>query len=169
MAPAQVLIPEVYEPDETLPPDRVALRKFAQLMDEALPIPGTGRRFGLDAALGLVPGLGDVVAALLSSWIIIGALRWRVPTLRVVRMVFNVLLDLFLGAVPIIGDVFDFVFEENVINMRLLLRYRDRTQPPRGAGEIAGAATIVIAVILAFAFLLLAALLSGVLWLVAHR
>jgi hypothetical protein len=169
MAAPQVLIPEVYEPDEVLPADLLALRKFAQLMDEALPIPGTRRRFGLDAALGLVPGLGDVVAALLSSWIIIGALRWRVPFVHVVRMVFNVLLDLFLGAVPLIGDVFDFVFEENVINLRLLLRYRDRTQPPRSPGEVAGAATIVILIILGFAFLLLAALLSGVLWLVAHR
>ena len=78
MARERVIIPEVLEPDEKLPPDLVALRKFAYLMDEAMPIPGTSRRIGLDAGLGFIPGIGDAIAALLSTWIIIGALRHRV-------------------------------------------------------------------------------------------
>src|SRR5437762_337645 len=78
MARETPIIPEVVEPDEKLPRDLVALRKFAYLMDEAVRIPGTGRGIGLDAALGFIPGIGDVIGALLSVWIIIGALRHRV-------------------------------------------------------------------------------------------
>ena len=108
VAAGKPIIPEVVVPDEALPADLVALRRFARLMDEALPVPGTKRRIGLDAGLGLIPGVGDVVAALLSVWIVIGALRWRVPLWRVVRMVFNILVDLVLGAIPLFGDIFDF-------------------------------------------------------------
>ena len=63
---------------EPLPPDLLALKKFAELMDEAVAVPGTSRRVGLDALIGLVPGVGDVAGALLSTWIVFGALRWRV-------------------------------------------------------------------------------------------
>src|SRR5438445_1177805 len=133
MAPESVIIPEVIEPDEKLPRDLVALRKFAVLMDEAVRIPGTSRGIGLDAALGFIPGFGDAIGALLSAWIVIGALRHRVPLMHVVRMVANVLIDLTIGEIPIVGDLFDIAFEENVINMRLLLKYRDRSRPPRSS------------------------------------
>src|SRR5439155_13291733 len=102
MAREQVIIPEVIEPDEKLPPDLVALRKFAYFMDEAVAIPGTSRRIGLDAAIGFIPGFGDAVGAILSAWIIIGGLRHRVPLLHVTRMVINVLLDLAIGEIPIL-------------------------------------------------------------------
>src|SRR3989442_15502527 len=104
MAPQTVIVPEIIEPDEKLPRDLVAVRRFAFLLDEAVPIPGTTRRIGLDGAIGLVPGVGDVVGALLSTWIIIGALRHRVPLTKVVRMVINVLIDMVIGAIPLFGD-----------------------------------------------------------------
>src|SRR5450631_3357103 len=69
-----LFIPEVIEPDEKLPADLVALRRFAYLMDEAVPIPGTRKRVGLDAGLSLIPGVGEIIGALLSAWIIVGAL-----------------------------------------------------------------------------------------------
>ena len=169
MAANNPLIPEILEPDSALPADLVALRKFAYFMDEAIPIPGTGRRVGLDAGLGLIPGVGDVIGALLSSWIIIGALRHRVPILRVTRMVFNVLLDMTIGAVPVLGDFFDFLFEENVMNLNSLLRYRDRTRPPRSLRSIAGAATLVVLIILAAAVLLLIGVVSAIIWITHQR
>ncbi|HEX9493503.1 MAG TPA: DUF4112 domain-containing protein, partial [Thermoanaerobaculia bacterium] len=137
MARETPIIPEVIEPDEKLPPDLIALRKFAYLMDEAVRIPGTGRGIGLDAALGFIPGIGDAIGALLSAWIVIGAMRHRVPLIHIVRMVVNVLLDLAIGELPVVGDIFDIAFEENLMNMRLLMRYRDRSRPPRSFARIA--------------------------------
>src|SRR5438132_11608618 len=108
----KVLIPEVIEPDEKLPRDLVALRKFAYLMDEAVPVPGTGRRIGVDAGLSLIPTAGEIVGGILSAWIIVGALRHRVPIRRVATMVLYVLLDMAIGLVPVLGTVFDWLFEE---------------------------------------------------------
>lgn len=144
----KVHIPDVVEPDEKLPRDLVALRRFAQLMDGAFPIPGTRQRFGLDALLGLVPGIGDVVAGLMSTWIIAGALRHRVPALVVGRMVLNIAVDLLFGSVPVAGDLFDFLFDENVRNMRLLEKYRDRRRTPRTGASVA-LIVVAVAVLLA--------------------
>ena len=169
MAPESVIIPEVIEPDEKLPRDLVALRKFAVLMDEAVRIPGTSRGIGLDAALGFIPGFGDAIGALLSAWIVIGALRHRVPLMHVVRMVANVLIDLTIGEIPIVGDLFDIAFEENVINMRLLLKYRDRSRPPRSFPSIAIASLVVVAIIATVSIGLIVVLLAAVFWITAQR
>ena len=169
MAPVSVIIPEVIEPDEKLPRDLVALRKFAVLMDEAVRIPGTNRGIGLDAGIGFIPGIGPFIGGLLSLWIIIGALRHRVPMFHVSRMVINVLIDMVIGDIPIVGDIFDLLFEENVINFKMLLRYRDRTQPPRSFGAIAGAALIVTLIILAVGVALLVLTIAAVFWLIAQR
>ena len=162
-------IPDVIEPDEKLPPDLVALRRFAYFMDEAFRVPGTRFRVGLDALLGLIPGVGDVIGGVMSSWIIVGALRHRVPGRVIVRMVFNVLVDLFFGAVPVAGDVFDFLYEENVMNMRLLEKHRDRRRPPRSMAQIALVAILIVLVIIGFAFGILVGLVALVLWLIGQR
>ena len=169
MARETPIIPEVIEPDEKLPRDLVALRKFAYLMDEAVRIPGTGRGIGLDAALGFIPGIGDVIAALLSVWIIIGALRHRVPLPKIVRMVVNVLLDLVIGEIPIVGDLFDIAFEENLMNMRLLLAHRDRSRPPRSFARIGFAAILILVFIAAVGITLIGFLLTLVVWIANQR
>jgi hypothetical protein len=169
MAPDKVHVPEVIEPDEKLPADLVALRKFAVLMDEAIAIPGTGRRVGLDAGLGLIPVVGDVISALMSAWIIAGALRHRVPLRKVMRMVFNVLLDLVVGEIPILGDIFDIAFEENMMNMRLLMQYRNRRLPPRSMGQIAGVISVIVLFLIAAGFLSIAGVVAAILWIAAQR
>ena len=169
MAPDKVHIPEVIEPDEKLPPDLVALRKFAILMDEAVEIPGTGRRVGLDAGLGLIPFVGDIVSALLSAWIIAGALRHRVPIGKVARMVFNVVLDLVVGEIPILGDIFDIAFEENMMNMRLLMQYRNRRLPPRSLAQIGGVIVVLVVFLIALGFLSIAGVVATILWIAAQR
>jgi hypothetical protein len=163
------LIPEVIEPDEKLPPDLVVLRRFAYLMDEAVSVPGTKKRIGLDAGLSLIPGVGEIIGALLSSWIIVGALRHRVPMPRILRMVVYILLDMILGSIPIAGTVFDWLFEENVINLNSLILHRDRTRPPRSFGAIAGAAIAIFAIILGVAFLIAASMIALIIWIASKR
>jgi hypothetical protein len=169
MARSKAIVPEVFEPDEALPRDLVALRRFAYLMDEAVPIPGTRRRVGVDAGLSLIPGIGEVIGAVMSAWIIAGALRHRVPMPRVARMVFYVILDMSIGSIPVIGTIFDWLFEENVKNMNALLRYRDRTRPPRSAGQIGGALFVIIAILAVVAVVVIAGLVAGVVWVTGQR
>jgi hypothetical protein len=143
----------LYEPDETLPGDLVALRRFARVMDNAVKIPGTNRGFGLDAVLGLIPGFGDAAGAIFSLWVIVGALRHRVPFRVVSRMIGGILVDLTVGAIPIVGDVFDFLFTENIQNVELLVTHRNRQRPPRGLRE---AATVLGFIVAALVVLLVA-------------
>ena len=138
-------------------------------MDEAVAIPGTGRRVGLDAAVGLIPGVGDLVGGVLSAWIVIAALRHRVPLRKVTRMLVNIVADVLVGSIPILGDVFDFLFEENVMNLQLLVRHRDRTRAPRRMAEIAWAAIAVIAVIGVAAVGALALTIALVVWIAGKR
>ena len=169
MPSAKILIPEVIEPDEKLPRDLVALRKFAFLMDEAVPVPGTRRRIGLDAGLSLIPGVGEAIGAFLSAWIIFGALRHRVPSVRIARMVFYVLIDTVLGSIPVIGTVFDWLFEENVMNMNALLAYRDRSRPPRSTSAILGVAVAISIVITLIAILAMIGPVFLIIWLANQR
>lgn len=164
----QPIIPEVIEPDEKLPRDLVALRNFARIMDEAIKVPGTPLRFGLDALVGLIPGIGDAIGGAMASWIVLAAIRHRVPFRKIVRMLFNVVVDMVLGAVPVAGDIFDFLFEENVANMKILIQYRDRRRPPRSWGQIWFAASAVVAFVLFVAFAAVAGMVALLVWITAR-
>ena len=164
-----VHIPEVIEPDEKLPPDLVALRRFANIMDEAVPIPGTNKRFGLDAAAGLIPGVGDVVTGAMSAWIIVGALRHRVPASKIFRMLVNLGVDVMIGAIPVAGDVFDVLHKQNSKNMRLLMEHRNRRLPPRPKREIIGATILVLIVIIALVFGAIAVAIWAIIWIAQQR
>lgn len=164
----KAVIPEVIEPDEKLPVDLIALRRFARLMDEALPIPLTNQRIGLDAGLGFIPGIGDAIGALLATWIVIGALRHRVPILQILRMLANIVIDLVVGEIPILGDIFDIAFEENILNLRILMRHRDRTRPPRSLWRVAFVALLVEVLIGGAAFAFVAANIAVAIWLIGR-
>lgn len=151
MPDKKVYIPEVVEPDEALPLDLLALRKFARLMDEAVAIPGTKKRIGLDAGLSLIPVVGDVVGGLMSAVVIIGALRHRVRPLIIGRMLLNIGFDMLIGAIPFIGALPDLLFEQNMMNMQLLMKHRDRTRPPRSTTQIAFVASLIVFAIFLFA------------------
>lgn len=167
--PDKIHIPDVLDPDEKLPADLLALRRFAHYMDAAFQIPGTRMRVGLDAILGLIPGVGDVVGALLSTWIIAGALRHRVPARYILRMVLNVVVDLIGGQVPLAGDVFDFLYEENMMNMRLLEAHRDRRRPPRSLLSIAFTLSAITAFLLFVATGTLFLVVGLILYLIGQR
>lgn len=142
---------------------------MSNLLDRAIKIPGTNRGIGLDAGLGLIPGLGDVVGGVLSAWMIVAALRHRVPLERVMRMVLNAVIDIVVGAVPVLGDVFDFLFQQNVMNYELLMRHRDRSRPPRSTAEIAGTATVILILFLSVAVLASVGVVALALWIIGQR
>lgn len=98
-------------------------RLIAWILDDLIRIPGTNYRIGLDPLIGLIPGLGDSSSALISSTILINALRAGVPRIVIVRMALNVLLNTVLGAIPGLGDLFSAVFKSNRRNYQLLLRH----------------------------------------------
>lgn len=96
------------------------LRKLSRLLDNAIAIPGTKFRIGLDPILGLLPGVGDFVGTALSAYIVFEAARLGLPRETLGKMVFNVLLESIVGAVPVLGDLFDFAWKANTQNLELL-------------------------------------------------
>jgi Domain of unknown function (DUF4112) len=97
------------------------LEKLAWLMDQAIPIPGTKFRVGLDAILGLLPVGGDLLCGLIQSGVVLTALKhYRVPKAVAARMAANVLIDIAVGSIPFVGDAFDAVFKANTLNLKLL-------------------------------------------------
>ncbi len=98
---------------------------LATLMDTAFLIPGTNVRFGLDALIGLIPGIGDAVTTIISLFIVSEARALGAPPLLVARMVANVFIDGVVGAVPLAGDAFDVMFRANRRNMALLREHLD--------------------------------------------
>jgi hypothetical protein len=97
--------------------------RISRLMDELVPIPGTSQRIGLDPVLGLVPGAGDLVSAIAGGWIILEAVRFGIPGVVLLRMVWNTVVDLAVGAIPILGDLFDVAFRSNARNLGLFRRH----------------------------------------------
>jgi hypothetical protein len=93
------------------------------LLDEAFVIPGTGIRFGIDGIIGLVPGLGDVLAGLLSLVIPLAAWIRGVPYVTLARMAANLGIGVLVGSVPLFGDIFDIAWKANRRNYRLLRRH----------------------------------------------
>ncbi len=114
--------------------DLERLRAIARLFDQAFGIPGTRWRFGIDALFGLVPGLGDVAGAMVAIYALHVARRLRAPAAIQLHMLSNVALDALVGTVPLIGDLFDFVFKAQTRNLALLENWLEvAAGTPRGA------------------------------------
>ncbi|MDO9412482.1 MAG: DUF4112 domain-containing protein [Pseudolabrys sp.] len=108
---------------------RAALERLdwiANLMDSAVIIPGTQIRVGLDALIGLAPGIGDTVTTMISLWMVKEAHALGAPKHIIMRMVGNVALDGLVGAVPLLGDAFDVMFRANRRNIKLLREHFER-------------------------------------------
>ena len=110
-----------------------ALRRWAVLLDSAFRIPGTGIRFGLDAIVGLIPGLGDISTPAFAALLLVQAVRMRLPVVVQARMVLNAAFDMLIGLVPILGDLADIGWKANLRNLALLERHaRPGALPARG-------------------------------------
>ena len=100
-----------------------------KLLERSLPLPGTKRAVGLDAVAGLVPVAGDVVTAAMGAWLIWEARNLGMPRTKLWRMAANVGFDTLLGAIPFVGDAFDFLFRSNSRNLRMVKRHLERHHP----------------------------------------
>jgi hypothetical protein len=100
-----------------------ALRKWSVLLDSAFRVPGTRLTFGLDPILGLIPGLGDLTSPAFAALLLLHAVRLRIPRVVQLRMLMNAAIDLGIGLLPVVGDLFDFGWKANVRNLALLERY----------------------------------------------
>ena len=96
------------------------LQRLSWLMDDLIRVPGLGWRFGLDAIVGLIPGFGDTATSLVSLYILVAAVRYRVPKVTLLRMGMNIGIDYVVGSFPLVGDLFDAWWKSNQRNVALL-------------------------------------------------
>lgn len=99
-----------------------SLERLSWLMDDLFRVPVLGSRFGLDALIGLIPGLGDTATSLVSFYILVAAVRYRVPKITLLRMGFNIAIDYLVGSLPVVGDMADMWWKSNHMNVDLLRR-----------------------------------------------
>jgi hypothetical protein len=137
----------------------VRARTIARLLDSAVRIPGTNMRFGLDPVLGLVPGLGDLLGAAMSGYIIVLGAQLGAPRMVIVRMLANVAVDTVGGSLPVLGDLFDAGWKSNNRNVALLERTLGLPETSRGGSRWLVVGTVIALAVLAAAGVLFAVLL----------
>jgi hypothetical protein len=141
---------------------------LAWLLDNSIPVPGTGgRRLGIDALIGLVPVAGDLVSAGLGLFVVWRGSRLGLPRIVVARMLANSAIDLVVGAIPFAGDAFDLWFKANTRNLGLMRRYLERPEAStRNEWLVVGAlVAVVVLIVLAVGWLLVAIIGTVVGWL----
>jgi len=137
-------------------PDRASalgeVEVLAWLLDNSIPLPGTGRRFGIDAIIGFVPVVGDLVSGGIGLFVIWRASRMGLPRVVVARMLANSAIDFVVGSVPVLGDAFDLWFKANTRNLGIMRRHLERPDASTRddwlvvAGLVAGVAAVVLLV-----------------------
>ena len=149
-------------------PERAAAlersRALARLLDNIVTIPGTNIGIGLDALIGLIPGLGDVAGGVMSAYVLLTAGRLGVPKAVLGRMLLNLGTDALVGAVPLLGDLFDVGFKANVRNVRLLEQALNAPVETRRSSGLVVAAAIVGALAIAAAGVALAVVIVRAIW-----
>lgn len=112
------------------------LRQISHVLDNAIGLPGTDFRIGLDPILGILPGGGDVITGLMSVYIVFEGARMGLPATTLGRMGFNILLDTLTGTIPIIGDFFDVTWKANSLNVALLEKHMANPEPSRATDRL---------------------------------
>ena len=132
--------------------DDKSMRQLAMLLDQFVRVGPVS--FGLDGILGLIPGIGDALSSLLSAFIVMKAAQDGVPRATLARMVANVAIDSVLGAVPILGDLFDFMFKANLKNMQLYEQSMKGTRKAGGDWVFVAAVIVIVLALLAIPVIL---------------
>lgn len=105
------------------------IARVARMLDAQFTVPGTGIRLGIDGLIGIIPGIGDALGLVLSGYIYSEALRAGVRKRTLAAMGINTLLDTAIGAIPVLGDIFDIAYKSNMRNARLILRDMEKRLP----------------------------------------
>jgi hypothetical protein len=142
---------------------------LAWLLDNSIPVPGTGgRRFGIDALIGLVPFAGDLVSALIGLFVVWRGSRLGVPRIVVARMLANAALDFAIGAIPVAGDAFDLWFKANTRNLALVRRHlEDPATSTRGDWLVVGGLALAVVAVIVLVGWFVAALVGAMVSLVS--
>jgi hypothetical protein len=122
--------------------------RLAWLLDNSIRIPILNYRIGLDAIIGLIPGVGDAAGLLMSSYIVLQAIRLGTARAILMRMMLNIAIEALVGTVPVLGDLFDATFKSNMRNVRLLNLAAGGTGNPSGQPVGKGTLAVVIAAFL---------------------
>lgn len=113
--------------------DPVSVRRriegLERLLEGSFTVPGLNRKFGLDAIVGMIPGIGDVITGAMGLYIVWEARNLGMPKWQLWRMAGNVGFDSLLGVVPLAGDVFDFFFRSNSRNLKIVRKHLDKHHP----------------------------------------
>jgi Domain of unknown function (DUF4112) len=109
------------------------LRRISHLLDNAIPIPGTKYRIGLDPILGLIPGGGDLIGSIFAGYVVFKSAQMGVPRETLVQMATNIVFDTVAGTVPVAGDLFDVAWKANVKNIELLDAHLGSPEPGKKA------------------------------------
>jgi hypothetical protein len=135
--------------------------RVTRLLDELISVPGTPVKVGLDPIIGVIPVVGDAVAAGVGAWVIAEAANFGVPRIVLGRMILNLLVDLGVGAIPVLGDVYDLFFRSNSRNLELFRRHAmDPDASTRGERAFFAGLLLVIAGVLWLAFVVLGAIIE---------
>jgi len=142
------------------------LHSISRLFDDAIPIPGTSYRIGIDPLLGLLPAVGDYLGAIVSAYIVIQAAQMGTSNQTLARMVGNIILDTFVGTIPLFGDLVDVAWKANTKNIKLLEKhlsepYRARKTDWGFLGLLLGGLALVVFVISAIGFAILQAFIRS--------
>jgi uncharacterized protein DUF4112 len=127
-----------------------SLRKLQHFLDNAFRVPGTSLRFGWDPIIGMIPWVGDVLAALMSCAILVQAHHMRLPRVVQLRMLFNAAIDVLAGSLPVVGDVADVLWKSNAKNFSLLERHAGQALPATSGDRlfVAGIVLVILAMAL---------------------
>ncbi|HEX7313513.1 MAG TPA: DUF4112 domain-containing protein [Pyrinomonadaceae bacterium] len=143
-----------------------SLDQLSRAMDGLFRIPGTGWRIGLDALVGLIPGVGDFATTAVSLYILAAGVRYRVPKATLLRMASNIAVDYLLGAVPLVGDLFDAAWKSNQMNVELLKQRASATPEEAKHGRVSD--WLFLGVIVLGLLVLLVASVATSLWLLTQ-
>lgn len=136
---------------------------LADLLDRRSTIPGTSIRIGLDPIFGLIPGVGDAIASLIGTFILLLAAQAQLPKIVLIRMSLNIALNGMIGTIPVLGDFFSVWFKSNVRNVELLERFAVRNRRTSTVNDWA----FVIGLLLGIVLMIIGAV-AGIIWLLAR-